>query len=280
MTIIEAIRTFFRSQNGKAVHVQDLYAHLPEEHEHSVRARIYERLGTEFKRVGHGLYVAVDGPAACVVVEGDAWEELKRLPPDFADALVTDPPYPWLDDHIGHGTTRPRMRWDFERKEIDQALAFEFHRVLKPGAHAFIFVPALTGTTEPHVSRLREILTNAGFVFQKQWIWDKIHAGMGYSGRARHEGILFLTKGKKRQPCDRSIPDVLGVPAIHHTKRKHPTEKPQKLLEAIIKFATQTGELVLDCFAGSLSTGRAALALGRHGLMIEKNPELLQNGLA
>lgn len=275
MTLIEAIRTFFRSRNGTAVELQDLYAHLPDEYEHSIRARIYERLGKEFKRVGHGIYVAVDGPATCVVVEGDALEELRKLPSEYVDALVTDPPYPWLDRHVGHGTTRPRMRWGFERREIDQALALELHRVLKPGAHAFIFVPALTATTEPHVSRLREILARCGFVFNKLWIWDKVHSGMGYSGRARYEGILFCSRGVKRQPCDLSVPDVLTVPMIHATRRRHPTEKPQALLEAILKFATKAGDLVLDCFAGSLSTGRAALALGRHALLIEKDPGIL-----
>ena len=94
MTLIEAIRTFFRGRKTP-VHVQDLYAHLPDEHQHSLRARIYERLGTEFKRVGRGLYVACDAASdvTCVVACDDAWKAIRDVPSGTVDAVITDPPY-------------------------------------------------------------------------------------------------------------------------------------------------------------------------------------------
>jgi len=276
MTLIDAIRTFFRGRE-KPVHVQDLYAALPDEHEHSIRARIYERLGKEFQRVGRGLYVAYNASCdvTCVVACDDAWHALKEIPFGSVDAIVTDPPYPWIDGHIGHGTTRPRMQWDFERKDIDRELGMEIYRVLKEGAHCFIFVPAETATTKPHIDAMIELLQSCGLVFNKRWIWDKVHMGMGYSGRARHEGILFLSKGEKRQPCDLTVTDVLSCPLIPASRRRHPTQKPIGLLDKLIRFATMPGELILDCFAGSLSTGRAALAAGRNALCIEKDEALL-----
>lgn len=274
MTLIEAIRALFRKKQGP-LHVQDLYAALPDEHEHSLRARIYERLGTEFKRVGRGLYVAVEGEVACVVARGDAWEEIRKIPSGSVDALITDPPYTGIDKWVGHGTSRPRMQWDFEKKDVDLELGREIYRVLREGAHAFIFVPALTGANERNLACLLSLLKKSGLSFNKLWIWDKVYIGMGYSGRARYEGILFLSKGKKRQPQDLSIADVVSCPLIPASRRRHPTEKPVGLLDKLIRFSTKPGELILDLFAGSCSTGRAALAAGRNALCIEKSAEIL-----
>lgn len=281
MTLIEAIRSFFRRRAGEPVELQDLYAHLPDEHEHSIRARIYENLGKRFRRVGKGIYVMTEGEASCVVVEGDAWEEVKRLQTQSVDSFITDPSYGWLDHFVEEGTTRRRMDWKFERKDIDRELGLEIYRVLREGAWAFFMVPAETATTRPHIEKLIGLLEDCGLVFQKRWIWDKVFFGMGYSGRARYEGILAMTRGReKRQPCDYRIADVLRHPLIAPARRIHPTEKPQGLLEDLIRFATKACETVLDCFAGSLSTGRAALALGRNAILIEKNSGILASALA
>ena len=274
MTLIEAIRTFFRKAAGP-VHVRDLYAALPEEHEHSIRARVYEKLGKEFQRIGRGLYVAVEGEAVCIVAQGDAWEEVKKLDSASIDAIITDPPYPWIDQFIGKGTTRPRMRWAFERRDIDQQLGLEMWRVLKEGAHCFVFVPAETAATRGNITALIDRLEKCGLRFNKRWVWDKIHPGLGYSGRARHEALLLMSKGKKRQPCDYRVTDVLSVPLIDPRRRKHPTEKPVALLEALVRFSTRAGETILDLFAGACSTGRAALNLGRNAILFEKSEAML-----
>lgn len=280
MNLTEAIREFFKTAPGP-VHIQDLYEKFPEAHEHSIRGRIYENLGKDFRRVGRGLYVAMTEEAACVVVSGDAIEETKKLPTEFFDALITDPPYPWLDRFRARNTTSwKRMQVEFDRMEIDRELGLELYRVLKEGAHAFVFVPAETGTTRPHINRMIEMLERCGFVFQKRFVWDKMVIGMGYSGRAKHEGILFLTRGRaKRKPCDLGVPDVISMKAIDPRSRRHPCEKPVGLLEALVRFATKAGERVLDCFAGACSTGTAALRLGRNSIMIEKDPGILERAL-
>jgi DNA modification methylase len=276
VTLIDAIRTFIKQKKGP-VHLQDLYAHLPDALEHSIRAGIYERLGKEFTRVGKGIYVAIEGEATCIVAHGDALEEVKQLGTQSVDALVTDPPYDWLDHFVEAGTTRRRMNWKFDRKDIDRELGLEIYRVLKEGAHAFIFVPAETKTTRPHIERLITTLEQCGFVFQKRWVWNKVTFGMGYSGRARYEGILFMTRGyEKRQPCDFSVPDVIDCPMIQPNKRVHPCQKPQPLLESILRFATEVGETVLDLYAGSCALGRAALAIGRNAILIEKDKSILK----
>jgi len=280
VNLAEAIRTFIRARR-EPVHIRDLYAEFPDALEHSIRGRIYENLGKHFRRVGRGLYVAVEGEATCVVVEGDALEEVRKLEGGSADCLITDPPYPWLDHFRERATTTwKRMRANFERREIDRDLGLELYRVLKEGAHAFIFVPAETAATRPHINRMIGTLERCGFVFQKRFVWDKVVIGMGYSGRARHEGIVFMTRGRtKRRPCDLGIPDVLSHRAIDPRSRRHPCEKPQGLLGALIRFATMAGETVLDCFAGVCSTGLAALGLGRDSIMIEKDAAVLARAL-
>lgn len=279
MTLIDAIRTFF--QGREEVSLQDLYAHMPEAKQHSIRARIYENLGKEFTRVGHGVYVAKQGDATCVVVAKDALEAVKDLDTQSVDALVTDPPYPWLTQHVElHTTTRPRMRWTYEKKEIDRELGLELYRVLKQGAHAFFFVPAETAITRKHIEGFIKTLEACGFVFNKRFIWDRVMMGMGYNGRARYEGILFMSKGARRKPLDLSISDLIVERQAHHCHRVHPNEKPLGLLEKIIRFATKAGEMVLDTFAGSCSTGKAAVNLGRNAICVEKDIETLERALA
>lgn len=279
MTLLEAIREFFVGKTE--VHLQDLYAHLPATGPHVLRAKIYKNLGRKFRRVGKGIYIAIANEATCVVVERDAWEALKEIPSRSVDAIVTDPPYPWLSKILDiHTTTRRRMRWGFEKREIDRELGLELYRVLKDGAHAFFFVPSETAVTRPHIEGFIRLLEGCGFIFNKRFIWDRLRMGMGYNGRCRHEGILFMSRGVRRKPCDLSVPDVIAVKAPDPRLRRHATEKPVGLLERLIAFSTRAGELVLDCFAGALGTGRAALNLGRNAILIEKSAAVLDLALA
>jgi site-specific DNA-methyltransferase (adenine-specific) len=281
MTLAQAIRDFFKATSGP-VRIQDLYAEFPEAHEHSIRARVYDSLGKHFKRIDRGVYVAVQGAATCIVVQGDALEEVKKLDSESIDALITDPSYDWLNKFREKKTTSwKRMPYDLECRDIDLDLGRELYRVLREGAHAFVFVPAETGTTRPHINRMVAILEKSGFVFRKRFIWDKLSIGCGYSGRARHEGIIFMTRGAaKRKPCDLTIGDVISVRMIDHRNRLHPAEKPVGLLEQLVKFATKVGEVVLDIFGGSCVTGKAALKLGRNSICVEKNAAILERALA
>jgi site-specific DNA-methyltransferase (adenine-specific) len=90
-------------------------------------------------------------------------------------------------------------------------------------------------------------------------VWDKKSIGMGYHYRARYELVLFFEKGKRRL-ADLGIADVLEVPRI---RGGYPAEKPSALSQILIGQSCGEGDLVVDPFMGSGSTGVAALKLGR-----------------
>ncbi|KYK73978.1 N6-methyltransferase [Aggregatibacter actinomycetemcomitans serotype f str. SC29R] len=105
----------------------------------------------------------------------------------------------------------------------------------------------------------KPIAEKCGFKFWKPLVWDTQYIGMGYHYRARYEFILFFEKGK-RKLHDLGIADVISEKRI---ARGYPTEKPSTIAELLIKQSSSQGDLVVDCFAGSGSTGEAALKLGR-----------------
>jgi len=98
-----------------------------------------------------------------------------------------------------------------------------------------------------------------GFKFWKPLVWDKMKIGMGYHYRARYEFVLFFEKGK-RKLNDLGVADVIQAPRIW---KGYPTEKPAQVADVLIRQSTGPGELVVDPFMGSGSTGVAALAAGR-----------------
>jgi len=63
--------------------------------------------------------------------------------------------------------------------------------------------------------------------------------------------------------------DVWSFMGVRPFKDKHPAEKPQDLLMHVIAASSFPGDIVLDCFAGSGSTGVAAIRLGRRVVCIE-----------
>ena len=67
--------------------------------------------------------------------------------------------------------------------------------------------------------------------------------------------------------------DVWTFPTVGHYKGKHPCEKPLAMMEHIIRTSTRPGAVVLDCFAGSGSTGLACHNLGRSFIGIEREAE-------
>ena len=72
---------------------------------------------------------------------------------------------------------------------------------------------------------------------------------------------------------DVEFTDIWSFENVRQYRGKHPAEKPVALLEHAIKATTYEGDIVLDCFAGSGSTGVAAMNLNRKSILFEIDPE-------
>lgn len=77
---------------------------------------------------------------------------------------------------------------------------------------------------------------------------------------------------------DIEFTDIWTFENVRQYKGKHPAEKPIDLLEHAIKATTYEGDIVLDCFAGSASTGVAAMNLGRKSILFEIDSEWCNYG--
>lgn len=191
------------------------------------------------------------------MVNHEAWEDgLPKLGAQSVDLLLTDPPYGM--------SYQSNMRKDKHLKiENDDNLDWlpvwlkDVRRVLRSDAHCYIFcswhkVDVFKRELELHDFGLKNIL-----------IWNKGGGGMGdlegdYS--PSYEMVLFCSLGKRKLNGKR---DSNILPTGKTLNNYHPTEKPVSLLAYLIEKSTQKDDLVLDCFAGSFSTGVAAQETGR-----------------
>lgn len=115
--------------------------------------------------------------------------------------------------------------------------------------------------------------------FKQAVVWDKGPIGMGWHYRRSYEFVLVGQKPGKARWFDEShrIENVIrpgdqGIRKIIPRADQHPTQKPVELAEHFIRLHTQPGDIVLDPFTGSGTTGVAALRLGRRFVGVELDP--------
>jgi site-specific DNA-methyltransferase (adenine-specific) len=196
-----------------------------------------------------------------LVAEADAIDWLSDLPSDSADLVITDPPYESLEKHRARGTTT-RLKHSksssndwfkiFPNNRFDDLMR-QVYRILRKNSHFYLFCDQETMFVAKPAGE------KAGFRFWKPLIWDKQKIGMGYHYRSRYECILFFEKGKRRL-ANLGTPDVLSFARVHNG---YPTEKPVPLIDVLVRQSSSEGEVVLDPFLGSGSTGVAAVSAGR-----------------
>ncbi len=213
----------------------------------------------------------------------DCLEAMQKLVAEgvIVDAIVTDPPYSSGTRREAQKGLRKSMRRETEAVEwfdsdslTSQGLAYlmrscalQWLRLLKPGGHILCFTdwrmyPTMAAAIESADLRAANLV-----------VWDKTMFGMGAHFRNQHELIMHFTKGVGVGPQRRDIPNVLRHRPIRDGV--HPTEKPVKLIEELLSVVVPQGGIVLDPFAGSGSTGRAARNLGIRSILIERSPEYL-----
>ncbi len=174
----------------------------------------------------------------------------------------------------------------------------EVHRVL--AAHGSFYLHVDWRTAHHARLLLDEVFGPERFLNEIVWAYD-------YGGRSRdrwprkHDTILWYAKGDRwlfdREAIDRIpylAPGLVGpekaargklptdvwwmtiVPPASAERTGYPTQKPVRLLERIVAASSRPGDLVLDPYAGSGTTGVAAHRLGRRWLLVDRNPQAVE----
>lgn len=235
-----------------------------------------------------------------VLYHGDLLLLLDQLPADSIDMIFADPPYNLSNGgftvHAGRMVSVNKGEWDKSRGFSDDYL---FHyqwlescrRVLKP--HGTLWVSG----TYHSIYQCGYALQSLNYHVLNDISWFKPNASPNLSGRfftASHETLIWARKDKKAKhtfnyklmkegdwPEDklkkpglqmRSV-WAMGTPKLSEKKHgKHPTQKPLDLLKRIVLASTKKGDVVLDPFTGSSTTGIAAVVYDRKfiGIDLEK----------
>lgn len=130
---------------------------------------------------------------------------------------------------------------------------------------------ALDGESRRDIfARLWNILNDSkdeGFKFHNLLVWDKVTGtpNRWYMKNCEFTGLFY--KGPAQAINDCGSMSLIRYP--HQDESEHPTEKPVSLMEHYILNSTQPGQLVIDPFMGSGSTGVAAVRAGRAFIGIE-----------
>lgn len=238
---------------------------------------------------------------------GDCLEELKRFPENYFDMIFADPPYFLSSGSFscqnGKMVSVKKGEWDLSngfQKDFNFHLEWikECRRVLKP--HGTIWVSG----TYHSIYQCGFILQNTKYHILNDISWFKPNAAPNLSCRfftASHETLIWARKEKKAKHTfnyqdikegDWSDDEFkkphmqmrsvwsMGTPKKEEKVfGKHPTQKPLGLLKRIILASTKEGDIVLDPFTGSSTTGVAANLHNRKFVGIDSDKNYLDLSL-
>lgn len=269
--------------------LQDAYKECPDVNKESVRARIYENLGTAFMKLGKGLYISSD--ADCILIEGNG-RDLSILEDGSIDCIITD--HPWDDKGANKGGNRNFAAYNCFQYTLEDFK--EKARVLKEGSFLCECIPAENETNFDYLYQLKKMAQEAGFEYYCKVPWKKGTFVSNTGRKAKNsEDIMIFSKGKPRAlKPDKQRRVVNGVPTkfmsgtagmlptefnVQAVPRKEAiaqSEKPVPLFEQLLEYVTKENEVVLDQFAGSGAVGMACINKKRKCILIELAKECVE----
>jgi modification methylase len=235
-------------------------------------------------------------PAETIIL-GDSLDELKKLPDRSVDLVFADPPY---NLQLGGDLLRPDNSkvdavdddWDrfesFETYDVfTKAWLKECRRVLKDDGALWVI------GSYHNIFRVGATLQDLGFWILNDIVWRKANPMPNFKGTRftnAHETLIWATKsrGGKRYTfnydamkmandelqmrSDWTLPLCTGEERLKDAAgvKAHPTQKPEALLHRVILASTKPGDVILDPFFGTGTTGAAAKRLGRRFIGIER----------
>ena len=228
---------------------------------------------------------------------GDALEQLRLLADESVDLIFTDPPYGHNNNNndlihrreaalglvrkVPDEAARPIANDGVEANDLVRGLFTEAARLLKPGCYCCCC--CCGGGPDPQFARWSLWLADA-LAFKQMVVWDKGPMGMGWHYRRSYETVLVAMRpgaACKWYDTTRKVENIIRPGGLRPAKilpraDQHPTQKPVALAGHFIALHSQMGDLVLDPFMGTGSTGIAAEISGRDFIGIDLNPEYVE----
>jgi len=236
------------------------------------------------------------------ILVGDCIAELKKLATASVDLVFADPPY---NLQLAGDLLRPNNTkvdgvddvWD----KFDDFAAYdsfcrawltECRRVLKPDGAIWVI------GSYHNIFRLGVAIQDLGFWIQNDVIWRKVNPMPNFRGKRftnAHETMIWAGRDKKsrvtfnyeslkasnddlQMRSDWLFPICSGPERLKDDggRKAHPTQKPEALLYRILLATTKPGDVVLDPFFGTGTTGAVAKRLGRRWIGIEREPRYIR----
>ncbi|PIE11951.1 MAG: modification methylase [Rhodobacterales bacterium] len=230
------------------------------------------------------------------ILPGDCIEEMRALPDESIDLIFADPPYNLQLKGELHRPDNSRVdavddHWDqFDSlrayDDFTRAWLTEARRLLKPNGAIWVI------GSYHNVFRLGAELQNQGFWIMNDVVWRKSNPMPNFRGKRltnAHETLIWAAKSETAKPTfnyealkalnegtqmrsDWVLPICTGHERLKDSTgaKAHPTQKPESLLHRVLIGTTEPGDVVLDPFFGTGTTGAVAKMLGRDFIGIER----------
>src|SRR4029079_19138476 len=236
------------------------------------------------------------------ILQGDCIAEMARLPDKSVDMIFADPPY---NLQLGGDLFRPEGgkvdacddHWDkfdnfAQYDQFTRQWLVEARRILKDNGTIWVI------GSYHNIFRVGSLLQDAQFWILNDVIWRKSNPMPNFRGTRftnAHETLIWCAKDEKarytfnyramkalnddlQMRSDWVLPICSGQERVKDDEgiKAHPTQKPEALLYRILLACTKLGDLVLDPFFGTGTTGAVARRLGRRWIGIEREPSYVK----
>jgi len=235
------------------------------------------------------------------ILEGECVELMNALPEGSVDMIFADPPY---NLQLEGDLLRPNNSkvdgvdndWDrfdgfagYDKFSRDWLAAAR--RALKPDGTLWVI------GSYHNIYRVGSILQDLDYWMLNDVVWRKSNPMPNFRGRRftnAHETMIWCARSKEskyrfnyeamkalnddlQMRSDWLLPLCTGRERLKENgKKAHPTQKPESLLYRVILASTEVGDLVLDPFFGTGTTGAVAKKLGRRFIGLERDPDYVK----
>lgn len=204
---------------------------------------------------------------------GDCLERMKEIPDESVDLCVSDIPYKLTGGGKGDGVNSKRPKGILsDNSQLMEVPNFEdwlpeLYRVMKNGTHIYLMC------NFKNLNDLMNKTNKVGFKHVNLLVWEKNNCTPSQFYMKNCEYTLLLRKGSSKY-----INDIGGSKTVHKFdniigNKVHPTEKPVELMEFYVKNSSDVGDVILDMFMGSGTTGIACSNTNRKFIGIEIDEE-------